>query len=56
MQPIQMEVSQKQKRFLNFFFFWHFENIFQILNIFQKKMTLIAEVFPELRAPKNVIR
>ena len=25
-------------------------------NIFKKKMTLIADVFPKLRTPKNMIR
>ena len=27
-----------------------------MLNIWQQKMTIIADVFPELPAPKNVVR
>ena len=53
-QPIQMHLSQKQKSFLNFFL--HSQNLYSILNIFQKKMTLIADAVPELPASKNMIR
>ena len=28
----------------------------KILNIFKKKMTLISDVFPKLRTPKNVVK
>ena len=49
-----MELSQKQKTFLNFFF--DFLNLYQILNILQKRMTLIAVVFVELADPKNMIK
>ena len=53
MQPVQMQLSRKQKTFSEFFSaflkfilnFQHFEN----------KMTLIADVFPKLRSPKNVV-
>ena len=53
-QPIQMQLSRKQKTFSEFFAaflksslnFEHFQ---------QKKMTLIAEVFPKLRTPKNIV-
>ena len=53
-QPIQMQVSQKQKTFSQFFF--HFANLYEILNICQQKMTLIPNVFAEIPAPKNIVR
>ena len=34
----------------------HFWNVDQILNIFKKKMTLIADLFPILRTLKNVVK
>ena len=54
MQPIQILLSQKQKTFSQFFSAFlkctlNFEH-------FQKKMTLIADVFPKLPLPKKVIR
>ena len=54
MQTIQKHLSQKQKIFSEFFseFFesaLHFEH-------FQKKMTLMAYVFPKLPTTKNVHR
>ena len=52
-QTIQMQLSRKQKLFLNFFL--HFWNLVWILNIFKKKMTLEVEVFPKLRIPKNIV-
>ena len=53
-QPIQILLSQKLKTFSEFFPAFlkstlNFEN-------FQKKMTLIADVFPKLPSPKKVIR
>ena len=53
-QPIQILLSQKQKTFSEFFCAFlkctlNFEH-------FQKKMTLIADVFPKLPSPKKVIR
>ena len=53
-QPIQILLSQKQKTFSKFFSPFlkatlNFEN-------FQKKMILIADVFPKLASPKKVIR
>ena len=42
--------------FFFFFFFLHFINLDSILNIFKKTMTLIADVFLNLRTPKNVLR
>ena len=53
-QPIQMEVSQKQKSFAQFFFAFS-KSIFNFKHL-PKKMTLIADVFPEIPAPKNMIR
>ena len=48
---IQMQLSQKQKVFLNFFLpFWNLSNI---SNILKQKMTLIPFLFPNLRTPKT---
>ena len=49
-----MQLSQKRKILSNFFL--HFLNYDSILNIFKKKMTLIADVFLNLQTPKNVVR
>ena len=54
LQPIQILLSLKEKTFSEFFSAFlkstlHFEH-------FQKKMTLIGNVFPKLPSPKNVIR
>ena len=53
-QTIQILLSQKQQTFSQFFsaflkFILNFEH-------FQKKMTVIADVFPKLPSPKKVIR
>ena len=48
-----MDLSGKEKRFLNFFV--HFENLVQIWNIFKKNMTLITDVFRKLRTPKDMV-
>ena len=53
-EPNPMQLSQKQRTFLKFFL--HFENLYYILNIFHKKMTLIADVFPEILAPRCMVR
>ena len=37
-------------------FFMHFQNLSSILEIFQKKATLIADEFLNLRTPKKVVR
>ena len=37
-------------------FFWRFSNLHLISNIFKKKMTLIAYVFPKLMTTKYVLR
>ena len=54
LQPIQILLSQKQKTFSQFFSPF----LKSTLNFerFQKKMTLIADVFPKLPSPKIVIR
>ena len=54
LQHIQMHVSHKQKPFFNFFV--HFRNLRSILNIFNKKMTPIDDVFLNARPPQNVVR
>ena len=54
MQPIQMQLSEKLKTFSSFSL--HFRSVSQILDIFRKKMTLIAYLFVRLRAAKNVVR
>ena len=54
LQPIQILLSQKHKTFSQFFSPF----LKSTLNFerFQKKMTLIADVFPKLPSPKKVIR
>ena len=37
-------------------FFGRFWNLDSILNIFEKNMTLIADVFLNLRTPENLVR
>ena len=50
----QMLLSKKLKIFSQFYFaFYKFRYNFQH---FQKKMTLIADVFLNLKIPKNVVR
>ena len=53
-QPIQIQLSQKQKRFSEFIFAF----LKSILNFqhLSKKMTLIADVYPEIPARKNMVR
>ena len=53
-QPIKILLSQKQPPFSEFFSLF----LKSTLNFehFQKKMTLIADVFPQLPSPKKVIR
>ena len=52
-QPIQMELSQKQKSFSGFVF----EFLKDRLNFehLKTKMIVIADVFPKLRTPKYVV-
>ena len=54
MQTIQMHLSQKQNLFSEFFSAF-FESALNFEH-FQKKMTLIAYVFPKLRTTKHVLR
>ena len=49
-----MQLSEKNKFFR--FFFFHFGNLQLILNIFKKKMTLIGDVFLNLRTLKYEVR
>ena len=53
-QPIQILLYEKQNNFSEFFSAF----LKSTLNFvdFQKKMTLIADVFPKLPSPKKVIR
>ena len=51
-QPIKMQLYKKQKTLSSFFaVFLH-----QILNILEKKMTLIAYVFLKLKIAKDMVR
>ena len=54
MQTIKMTLWKKQKKFSEFFraFFKSTSNF----KHFQRKMTLIAYVFPKLQTPKDVVR
>ena len=45
---------RNEKHFVNIFL--HFLNLERILHIFIKEMTLIADVFLNLRTPKYVVR
>ena len=49
-----MQLSQKPKIFSEFFL--HVRHLDSILNIFKKKMTLIADVFLNLGHRKDVVR
>ena len=51
-QPFKIQLSQKQKIFPQFFFAF----LKSIFNICQNKMTLIADVFREIPAAKNMGR
>ena len=54
METIQMNLSQKQKIFREFFSAF-FESALNLKH-FQKKMTLMAYVFPKLPTTKDVLR
>ena len=45
---------RKKKKFPKFFL--DFQNLDSIFNIFNQKMTLIADVFFNWRTPKNMLR
>ena len=51
-----MQLSQKQKTFNQFFFFLIFQICIQFETFSIKKMTLISNVFPELRSLKKMVR
>ena len=53
--PNHMHLSPKQETFSRSFFL-NFWNLHESLNIFQKRKTVIADVFPKLRTPKNVLQ
>ena len=55
MQTIQMLLSQKQNIFRSFFFSAFFESALNFEH-FQKKLTLIAYLFPKLPTTKDVLR
>ena len=54
MQTIQMHFSQKPKIFSELF--WAFFEFVLNFEHFQKKMTLIAYVFPKLPTTKDLLR
>ena len=54
LQDVLMQLSQKEKILGDFFL--HFQNLDPVLNIFKKKMTLIADVFLNVRTQKKVVR
>ena len=49
-----MHLSQKRKIFCEVFL--DFLNSASTLNIFEKKMTFIADIFFNVQTPKNVVR
>ena len=51
----QMQLSPKKKKMLSTFFLVFSQFRFNFEH-FQKKITLIADVFFDLRTPKNVVR
>ena len=53
-QPIHMQLSQKLKTFCSFIF--HFRNLGKILDIFRKKMRLVAYLILRLRRAKIMVR
>ena len=54
-QPIQMQLSQKQRAFCHVFFAY-LKSTLIFKNFQKKKDVLIADVFPILETPKNVVR
>ena len=54
-QPIQMQVSRKEKTFSEFFSAFLKSNL-NIEHFQEKKMSVIADGFPKLRTPKNLVR
>ena len=54
-QPIQMELCEKQKRFSEFFLAF-LKSILNFIHLNKIKMTLVAHVFLQVPAPKNMVR
>ena len=54
-QRIQMQLSQKQKTFPEFFFFFAFLKYILNLKHVPKKETLIADVSPEILVAKSMV-
>ena len=54
-QRIQILLCEKQETVPHFFFFVVFKFRLHV-ELFQNKMTLIADVFPKLGTPKKVVR
>ena len=52
-QPIQIQLSRKQKNFSEFFFAFS-KSILNFKHL-PEKMTLIADSFPEIPAPENMV-
>ena len=53
-ETIQIQLSKKQKIFCQFFFAF-LKSILNFTNL-QRKMNLIADVFPEILPPKDIVR
>ena len=52
-----MQLSKKRKTLAQFFFFFlPFLNLQSILSFFKKRMSVVADVFLNLRTPKDVVR
>ena len=49
-----MQLSEKQKTF-SLFSFLHFKNLYLILDIWKKTMIIVADVFPEIPAHRNMV-
>ena len=54
-QPIQMQLSKNQKSSSEIFFAF-LNSLLNFEHLPQKKMTLIADVFPEIPVPKYMVR
>ena len=52
-QPIQLQSSKKLKKILNLLL--HVSNLYQVLNILKKRMTLIGFVFPKVETAKDLV-
>ena len=53
-QPLQMQLSKKTKLLVNFLI--HFSHVHHLLNILEKEITLIADVFPKLQTAKELVK